>query len=133
MKNKALFTSYRQDWRTPKKLLESLEKEFGKMFDPCPSNAKFNGLVIDWEEVNFVNPPYDSKIQDKWIKKCYEEWKKGKTIILLIPARTDTYRWHDYIFPYATEIRFLKGRLKFDEGGGTATFPSAIIIFRGNK
>ncbi|EPU45485.1 hypothetical protein SAG0170_07500 [Streptococcus agalactiae LDS 617] len=50
----------------------------------------------------------------------------------LIPARTDTKYWHDYIFGKATDIRFLKGRLKFTINGKEnypAPFPSAVIIY----
>ena len=120
--------SQRLDWRTPKHIIEELEKEFGKMFDPCPSNPTFDGLKIEWKEVNFVNPPYGREIS-KWCKKACEEWKKGKTVIMLIPSRTDTRWWHDYIMK-ATEIRFIKGRLKFDDQKNPAPFPSAIVVFK---
>ena len=78
--------------------------------------------------VNFVNPPY-SDIKN-WCRKAYYEWKKGKTVVMLIPSRTDTGYWHDYIMK-ASEIRFIRGRLKFGDSKNSAPFPSAIIIFRG--
>jgi len=78
-----------------------------------------------------MNPPYGSAIK-KWIKKGFEEAQKGKTVVMLIPSRTDTTYWHDYVMN-AREIWLIKGRLKFDNREGTAPFPSAIIIFKGKK
>ena len=125
------FSSQRLDWRTPEGVIQELEKEFGKMFDPCPPNPQFNGLEIDWGGANFVNPPYGREIT-KWCEKAFKEWKKGKTIIMLIASRTDTKWWHDYIMK-ATEIRFIKGRLKFDNSKNSAPFPSAIVVFKADK
>ena len=118
----------RTDWRTPTQLYKQLDKEFKFDFDPCPIKPKFDGLKIEWGKRNFVNPPYGTEIKH-WIKKGFEEWKKGKLVIFLIPARTDTSYWHDYIFGNA-QIRFLRGRLKFDDTNKPAPFPSAIIIFK---
>jgi len=125
-----LMSSKKQDWKTPIKLYEELNNEFRFDFDPCPINPSFDGLTIEWKKCNFVNPPYNqSKL---WIKKSWEEWKKGKTIVMLIPARTDTIAFHQYIYCQA-EIRFIKGRLKFDDSKNSAPFPSMLIIFRGIK
>jgi len=84
----------------------------------------------------FMNPPYGREIKD-WIKKAYEEsLKKDTLVVCLIPARTDTSYWHDYIFPHAKDIRFLKGRIKFEnikgEALNSAPFPSAVVIFNKN-
>lgn len=117
----------RYDWKTPKDLYLQLDKYFNFTFDPCPTNPQFDGLSIDWGEVNFVNPPYGREIS-KWIKKGYEEYLKGKRVIMLIPARTDTKYWHDYIMK-ANELWFIKGRLRFDDGDMPAPFPSVIVIF----
>jgi len=126
--NNGMFTSTRLDWQTPKEFYKSLDDEFHFDFDPCPKNPDFDGLEIEWGNCNFVNPPYGREIQ-KWVKKAYNEWRKGKTVVLLIPSRTDTSYWHDYIMK-ATEIRFIRGRLYFDDGKGCAPFPSAVIVFR---
>jgi phage N-6-adenine-methyltransferase len=128
--NKVHFSSLKQDWRTPKKFYEELNKEFNFDFDPCPTNPKFDGLKIEWKQRNFVNPPYN-KI-DKWIKKGYVEHLKGKTVVFLIPSRTDTRWWHEYCMK-AKEIRFIKGRLKFEGAKHSAPFPSCVIIFDGDK
>ena len=123
------FSSQRLDWKTPKAVYQVLDAEFSFDFDPCPSNPNFNGLAVNWGQCNFVNPPYGREIQ-KWIKKGYKESQKGKVIVFLIPSRTDTRWWHDYCMK-ANEIRFIKGRLKFDDQKNSAPFPSAIVIFRG--
>lgn len=79
----------------------------------------------------FVNPPY-SEI-NKWVAKAFYETKQENTlVVMLIPSRTDTKYFHDYIYNRA-EIRFIKGRLKFNDGKGTAPFPSMLVIFRGAK
>lgn len=126
--DKVMFSSIRLDWQTPKKFYEKLNNEFHFDFDPCPIEPDFDGLNIEWGKRNFVNPPYGKEI-GKWCKKAYEEYLKGKIIVMLIPSRTDTKWWHDYIMK-ATEIRFIKGRLHFDDGDGCATFPSAVVVFK---
>jgi len=125
MKNKALFTSHKQDWKTPKGVYQTLDAEFGFDYDPCPEKPDKDGLTTEWGDINFVNPPYNEI--SKWIKKGFEEYQKGKVVVFLIPSRTDTIWWHEYCMK-ATEIRFIKGRLSFNDDGGRATFPSAIVI-----
>lgn len=124
---KPIFSSLTDEWNTPKSLYNQLNDEFCFDFDPCPENHKFDGLIIEWGRVNFVNPPYSQL--SAWLKKGYEEWQKGKTVIFLIPSRTDTKAWHEYCMK-ADEIRFIKGRLKFGNATNSAPFPSAIVIFK---
>lgn len=140
MINAVLFSSSTDEWATPQWLYDSLNEEFGFTLDPCalPSNAKCeryftpqdNGLLQDWGgETVFCNPPYGKAIAD-WVRKCSEESKKpNTTIVMLIPARTDTRYFHDYIYRKAKEIRFIKGRLKFGGAKTSAPFPSMIVIF----
>lgn len=122
------FSSQRLDWQTPKAVYQVLDAEFGFDFDPCPINPTFDGLVVEWGEVNYVNPPYGRELP-KWVKKGFSEWLKNKTVVFLIPSRTDTKWWHNYVMK-ADEIRFIKGRLKFDDHKNSAPFPSALVIFR---
>lgn len=119
------FSSITDNWSTPKDVYDALDAEFKFDFDPCPLGGA-SGLDIEWGKSNFVNPPY-SQLK-AWCKKSYEEWQKGKTVVMLIPSRTDTKAWHDYCMK-ATEIRFIKGRLKFGDSKNSAPFPSAIIVF----
>lgn len=125
---KVHFSSVRLDWQTPIAVYSKLNKEFRFTFDPCPRNPTFDGLKRNWCKRNFVNPPYGREIP-KWIKKGYEEFQKGKLVVFLIPSRTDTKWWHDYIMK-AKEIRFIKGRLKFGDSKNSAPFPSCIVVFK---
>ena len=122
------FSSKRMTWKTPKWLYDELNEEFAFDFDPCPPNPTFDGLQIDWGTMNFVNPPYGRALPD-WVNKAWWEFRRQKRSVLLIPSRTDTRYWHDVIFPFATEIRFMPGRLKFDDQKNSAPFPSAVIVF----
>lgn len=121
------FSSLTDEWNTPESVYKQLDDEFHFDFDPCPNNPPFDGLSIEWGGVNFVNPPYSQLA--KWLQKGYEEWQKGKTVVFLIPSRTDTKVWHEYCMK-ADEIRFIKGRLKFGNSKNSAPFPSAIVIFK---
>ena len=77
----------------------------------------------------FVNPPYGRGI-GQWVKKAYEEGcKENTTVVMLIPSRTDTKYWHDYVMK-ADEIRFVRGRIKFGDETNSAPFPSAVVVFR---
>ena len=123
------FSSLRSDWKTPKAVYQMLDAEFNFNFDPCPSAPEFDGLEVPWGTTSFVNPPYGREI-GKWLAKGLEESLEGKTSVFLVPSRTDTRWWHE-ICMKASEIRYIRGRLKFDDQANCAPFPSAIIIFRG--
>lgn len=134
----ALFSSKSDEWATPQGLFDALNEEFHFTLDPCATdeNAKCkmyytaseNGLEKSWAGHRvFCNPPY-SEIQ-KCVKKCAGEAREGATVVMLIPARTDTRWFHDYIYQQA-EIRFIKGRLRFGDATNSAPFPSMIVIWR---
>jgi len=127
MKTAYINKSKSDDWITPLNLYNKLNKEFNFNFDPCPINNTFNGLEIEWKSKNFVNPPY-SQLK-LWIEKAYKEYEKGKLVVMLIPARTDTIAFHKYIYNKA-EIRFIKGRLKFSNSKNCAPFANMIVIFK---
>lgn len=121
------FSSQRMDWRTPKAVYDLLDAEFHFDHDPCPPHFKVDALSSEWGKSSFVNPPYGVELP-KFLAKGYEEYQKGKTVVFLVPSRTDTLWWHQYCMQ-ADEIRFIKGRLSFDEYHNKAPFPSAIVIF----
>lgn len=122
---KGCFSRKTDDWATP---LYIYEQAMAKgMFDPCPLYCKEDGLAIEWKESNFVNPPYSQML--KWVEKSIEEHKKGKRVILLIPARTDTKAFRA-LFSYGSRITFVTGRLRFNEAG-QAPFPSMIVELLG--
>lgn len=124
-------TSLSPHWATPKWLYDELNKEFNFDFDPCPLGGGFDGLVVRWGKVNYINPPYGREI-GKWIAKAHAEALGGGICVMLLPSRTDTKWWHDYCMK-AYEIRFIKGRLKFGDSKNSAPFPSCIVIFKGDK
>jgi len=130
-KFKGMMTSLSPHWATPKWLYEELNKEFNFNDDPCPLNGE-GGLDRNWGTSTFVNPPYGRAIV-KWIEKAWIEYEAGNTIVMLLPSRTDTRWFHNYILPFAKEIRFIKGRLKFGDAKNSAPFPSCIVIFRKEK
>jgi len=123
-------------WETPRDLYQKLDSEFHFNFDPCPitydSKTDVDGLLIEWGTSTFCNPPYSNVVP--WIIKADKESKKGKTIVMLINAITDTKIFHSVIYN-KHEIRFIEGRLKFTnphrpECKNSNSKPSMLVIFR---
>jgi phage N-6-adenine-methyltransferase len=135
------FSSEKMDWETPQDFFDKLNEEFHFTLDGAASDynhkcVKYfteadNSLIQDWSgETVWLNPPYGRILLPKFVKKAYEEGQKpGTTVVMLIPSRTDTRYFHDYILNKA-EIRFLKGRLKFVGAKDAAPFPSMVVIYR---
>lgn len=135
-----MYSSKTDQWATPTDFFKELDAEFHFNLDPCADEHNHkceryfteaqNGLTQDWGGCRvFCNPPYGKAISD-WVRKCYEESHKANTIVvLLIPARTDTKYFHDYIL-HRSEVRFVKGRLKFGDAAAGAPFPSMVVVFR---
>jgi site-specific DNA-methyltransferase (adenine-specific) len=128
MNTNPIFSRARQNWKTPSVVYKDLDDEFEFDFDPCPPDPKFDGLNCGWGSSNFVNPPY-SQIK-KWLEKSIAEHRNEKTVVLLLPSRTGTDWFHECVLPCATEIRFIRGRLQFDDCGVNAPFDSIIVIFK---
>ena len=136
----AATTSNNMEWETPQALFDELDAEFHFTLDPCSTDANAkcekhytvedDGLSKTWEgETVFCNPPYGRAIGD-WVRKCAEESGHAK-VVMLIPARTDTTYFHDYIYGKA-KLRFIRGRLKYELGGvalQSSPFPSMIVEF----
>ena len=140
MNTQVIFSSATDMWATPQSFFNQLNEEFNFNLDPCATseNAKcdkfftkeIDGLHQDWGGCRvFCNPPYGRELP-LWVQKAYMESKKPNTIVvMLIPARTDTRYFHEYIYHKAKEIRFLKGRLKFGKSKNSAPFPSMVVVF----
>lgn len=140
------FSSKSSEWATPTPLFDKLNEEFGFTLDPCATaeNAKCqtyftreqSGLQFSWDgHTVFMNPPYGSEIKS-WTEKAYTQSlstdrHEGVTVVCLVPARTDTAWWHDYAMK--GEVRFIRGRIKFNGHKNSAPFPSALVIFQGAK
>jgi len=135
------FSHDSDEWATPQELFDEINNEFHFDLDPCATEENHkceryvtkeqDGLKISWGGCRvWCNPPY-SQI-DKWVAKAFYETKNDNTlVVLLVPSRTDTRYFHNYIYNRA-EIRFIKGRVKFG-GKSAAPFPSMLVIFRGPK
>lgn len=154
--NPQLFTSSKKDWRTPPKLYSNLNKEFDFWIDLAADkentfcqtffNESQNALKQDWQDFaikngslgrfGWCNPPYGRDLV-KWIKKAYEENLLGFKSVWLIPARTDTKFFHQFIFGKAKTVCFIKSRIAFlnndNKPEHKATFPSMIVVFAGHK
>jgi site-specific DNA-methyltransferase (adenine-specific) len=139
MLQKAMISSKTNEWETPDWFFNVLNNEFNFTLDPCckKETAKCNkfytiendGLEQDWShDIVFMNPPYGGHT-GSWIKKACEESIKGATVVCLIVSATDRSYWHDWIFPFASQIRFIRGRIKFGKAKTTAPFASAVVIF----
>lgn len=140
MNKDVMFSSKTDNWATPTEFYNTLNEEFHFNLDPCADEfnhkcEKFytveqDGLKQDWGGYRvFCNPPYGRDIS-KWVKKAYNEGHKSNTLVcMLIPARTDTKFFHEYILNRA-EIRFIKGRLKFGGSKTAAPFPSMLVVYR---
>ena len=140
MNTEVMFSSKTDLRATPQDFFNKLNDEFHFTLDPCATeeNHKCDRYFTkeqDWlkqsrdNEIVFCNPPYWKEIKNR-VKKWYES--RGGEIVMLLPARTDTKRFHDYIY-HKSEIRFIKGRLNFWDSKNSAPFPSMVVIFRSNK
>jgi len=142
MNKDLMFSSKKMDWETPQVLFEQLNRKFKFDLDACASDEnhkidnyfteKDDALVQKWGGNVFVNPPYGRSIGD-FIKKAYEEHLRdpNRFIVMLVPSRTDTRYWQDYVIDKST-IKYIRGRLKFEVSGvatDAAPFPSALVVY----
>jgi site-specific DNA-methyltransferase (adenine-specific) len=123
--NRVHFSSFTPHWATPVAVYEALHAEFQFTLDPCPFETGSLACLQSWsKERVFCNPPYGPEIIKYLVKAC-----EADCAVYLLPARTDTKWFHHYCLE-AQEIRFIKGRLKFNGSLNSAPFPSMIAIFR---
>nr|DAI30655.1 MAG TPA: DNA N-6-adenine-methyltransferase [Caudoviricetes sp.] len=144
MNAKLMFSSEREDWETPQSFFDGLNREFHFTLDAAasPENAKCanyytkeqDGLAQSWAgHTVWVNPPYGRYTTGLWVRKAYEEHQRtGCTVVMLLPARTDTIWFHDFVLGKA-EIAFVRGRLKFSNCKFPAPFPSLVAIYGGKS
>ena len=138
MNTNVMFSSKTDLWETPQDLFNKLDEIYHFETDVCalPENAKckrfftpeIDGLKQEWTGVCWCNPPYGRQI-GKWVEKAV---KSFATVVMLLPARTDTKWFHDWCLPYG-KIEFLRGRLKFGGCDNSAPFPSMIVVFEVDK
>lgn len=147
------YSSKSDNWATPTDFFRKVEAEFGLFdLDPCADGTNYksscfytagdDGLEFEWFGRVWCNPPYGRGI-GKWVERAVDAaffhkllrrdemvLSYADLVVMLLPARTDTKWWHDYVIPHASEIRFIRGRLKFGGAKNSAPFPSALVIFR---
>lgn len=139
MVSAVMFSSKTGEHSTPQEFFDNLNREFNFTLDVAatPENAKCaryfsekeDGLTRGWgTETVWCNPPYGRGIGE-WVKKAFIAANFGATVVMLLPARTDTRWFHKYIVEHA-EIRFVRGRLKFGDAKNAAPFPSMVVVFR---
>lgn len=138
MNTEIMFSHKSNMWETPQAFFDELNAEFHFELDVCATaeNAKcpvyytpeVDGLSQPWRGRCWCNPPYGRDV-GRWVSKAAESADNGALVVMLLPARTDTRWFHDYILGKA-EVRFVRGRLKFGSGGGNAPFPSIVAVFR---
>lgn len=113
-------------WATPKAVYDALDAEFHFDDDPCPIGGE-GGLDRPWGHSVFMNPPYSKPTP--WVQKAYEESLRGNTVVGLLRGDTSTRWFHQWVIGKASEIRFVKGRIRFNNSG-PAPFASIIAIWR---
>jgi site-specific DNA-methyltransferase (adenine-specific) len=118
------------NYATPIKFYSRLNNEFQFDYDPCPLRSEIDGLKTEWNGAIYCNPPYSNI--EPFIKKGLSEMLlfNARVIVYLIPVRSDTKYWHELIMKHADEIRFVKGRLNFNESKSPAPFPVCLVVFR---
>ena len=133
-----MFSSKTPEWATPQDLFDRLDEKYHFNLDPASTdeNAKMRKSLYRKRRrliprmggyKVFCNPPYGREI-GKWVEKGYKEsQKQNTTVVMLLPARTDTKWFHDYCLK--GEIEFIRGRLKFGDSKNSAPFPSMIVVF----
>lgn len=135
----------RADWETPAGIFDPLNAEFGFTMDAAANseNSKCgerflgpqsayaeDGISADWSrEVVWLNPPYGHRNLWGWMKKAYLE-SRHATVVCLVPSHTGQVWWHDWVIDKASEIRWIKGKIKFVGAQSCAPFPSCIVIYR---
>jgi phage N-6-adenine-methyltransferase len=138
MMNEGMFTSVTDEWETPQEFFDAVNAIYRFDLDVCATDANAkceryftkeeNGLLQTWRGVCWMNPPYGREIS-LWVRKAYDSsLEAGTVVVCLLPARTDTKWWHEYVIASAESVRFIRGRLRFS-GKGPAPFPSALVVF----
>ena len=140
MNKEVMFSSATDNWATPQDFFDKLNAEFHFDLDVCADEINHkcdayytkeqDGLAMPWKGIVWCNPPYGREI-GSWVRRALFASVGGATVVMLLPARTDTKWFHDYIYKRDNvEVRFVKGRLKFGNSKNSAPFPSMVVVFK---
>jgi len=138
--NRVVLSSQRHDWATPRAFFAALDREFHFTLDACATkdnaclpvylSPEQDALSVSWRDYRvYMNPPFGYGI-GKWVQKAWYESRNGAFVVCLLPARTDTSWWHSNVV-MASEIRFIRGRMRFSGHTVNAPFPCAVVVFDG--
>ena len=111
-------------WDLIRELWDYSKSQF---FDPCPVNSTFDSLKIEWNQLNFVNPPYT--LLKEFVFKAMSESVKGNQTIMLLPAKTDQM-WFHILIDKRYEINWIQKRLKFKNNKWSATQPHFLVLIK---
>lgn len=142
-RNNGRYNGNGREWETPPEIFDPLDREFRFTLDPCATEKTArcllyfteseNGLAKEWGRHRvFMNPPYGREIYE-WTKKARESAKSGALVVGLLPASTDLSWWHEDVLGAQAEIRYIRGRVRFLNGGpyrASGFFPSVIVVWR---
>ena len=152
--DEVLFSSKFHDWETPEELFQSLDDRwvFGVDVAASAANTKCarwfgpqgeHGDALDpslfWptDTPLWMNPPYDRRLQGRFVRKAVETAVRGGTVVALLPSRTDTKVFHTCVWdeavgrphPWVQSLDFVRGRLQFVGAEAKAPFPSMVVVF----
>jgi site-specific DNA-methyltransferase (adenine-specific) len=127
-------------WRTPEFIFNYYNEIYQFQLDAAADDENAlcvryyteeqNALIQEWSNSNFLNPPFSpNSLQKQFIHKAVTEACKDRTTVCLIPSRTETKIWQDFVFPYASVIDFLDERLHYSYCENPSGYPSAIVVF----
>ena len=132
------FNAKSVEYGTPDSIYKPLDKEFGFTLDVASTHENAlcvnhytpseDGLAQPWSGVCWMNPPY-GRVMQKWVRKAHSEWKRGVTVVALIPARTNTGWWHDCVQDIAT-VRFIRGEVAFKGFERGLWMPMCVVIWQ---
>lgn len=133
----------RDDWETPAWIFSELDREFSFTLDAAATRLtrkverfigpEEDGLKTPWGGPGsrvWLNPPYGRAVKH-WVRRAYEQSREGAVVVVLVFSRTDTSWWHEYAMK-ASEIRFVRGRLRFLQDGeekDPSPAPSCLLVF----
>lgn len=148
MNKEVLFSTGKDDWETPDEVFNYFNSLYHFNLDAAANATNHktptwfgeqadgtfvNGLVQDWSgKTIWLNPPYSNPLQKNFIQKALEAASEDSTVVCLLPARTDTHLWHNFVMR-ADEVYFIKGRLQFKGAEASAPFPSCVVVFRNGQ
>ncbi|CAK9114545.1 Uncharacterized protein SCF082_LOCUS53050 [Durusdinium trenchii] len=118
------------------RLMHQLEFDFVGTIDATrvpPGPERTALLGADWFDSCFVVADFADC--ESWLRKAQAEHRCGRTVVMLLPARTASTWFHTMVLGVASEVRFVKGTLKLHSAGpaskGATASECALVVFRG--